>query len=94
MSEVFFTRNNNYLPVLQLQTNQIRMTSSSGNRISTQTKNKFDDSNTLVFQHRYFWENAHLHSYYFENDGEAKLVLISIITVCSQLQFRIQCAFT
>ena len=44
-------------------------------RIGTQTKNKFDDDNTLVFQHRYFWENPHSHSYYFEHDGEAKSVL-------------------
>ena len=51
------------------------MTSVSDIQINTQTKNQFDDCNTLVFQHRYFWENAHSHSYYFENDGEAKLVL-------------------
>ena len=51
------------------------MTSSSGIRIGTQTKNKFDNGNTLVFQHKYFWENAHWRSYYFEYDGEAKLVL-------------------
>ena len=51
------------------------MASSSGIRIATQTKNQFDDGNTLVFQHRYFWENAHSHSYYFENDDEVKLVL-------------------
>ena len=43
--------------------------------MGTQTKNKFDDGNTLVFQHSYFGENAHSHSYYFENDGKVKLVL-------------------
>ena len=51
------------------------MTSSCGIRIDTQTKNQFDDGNTLVFQHRYFGENAYSYSYYYENDGEAKLVL-------------------
>ena len=55
--------------------NQIRMTSSSGIRVGTQTKIKFDDDKTLVFHHRYFYENAYSHSYYFENDGKAKSVL-------------------
>ena len=55
--------------------NQIRMTSSSGIQIGTQTKNQFDDSKTLVFQHIYFWENAHSHSCHLENDGEVKLMI-------------------
>ena len=75
MSKVFFTCNNYFLPVLQLQTNQIRRTSSSNIRNDTQTKNQPDDGNALVFQDKYFWENAHSHSYYFENESEAKLEL-------------------
>ena len=43
-------------------------------RNGTQTTNKFDDGNTFVlFQQRYFLENAPSRS--FEKDDEAKLAL-------------------